>query len=300
MFIHTFSRALRSNLRRRVKLAVGPAILLLLSGVTAPASFSEAGGHGYDSIPHNLPGNLVSQAFEAQQTSEFGNQITFAGPSKSHHFGHVEVTMSSWGCQTGNWVNGCVTERGATFTVPITLNLYNPPATGSQFPGSRILSVTQTFTIPYRPSGDLVNCPAGERWYDKSSKTCFHGLATNITFDLSSELALPSTIVFGIAYNTSTAGYDPYGVETACFASSGGCGYDSLNVAVSEDPTDVSAGSNPNTGTVFWNTRTAASYCDGGTAGSNIFRLDSPGNGCWSYHAPGTLPAYVPAVRFKG
>lgn len=306
VFDRVFRQTLHSDLKRRLKLAAVPVVILLISGITAPMALADSGGHGYDSIPHRLPGNLPSLGFEATQTSEFGNQITFAGPTASQRFGSVEVTMSSWGCQTGRWFDDtCATEPGSTFTEPITLSLYNPPAPGSSRPGSLILSVTQTFTIPFRPSDDDVRCPpiigdTSGRWFDPSSKSCFHGLATNITFDIGSAVSLPSSIVFGIAYNTSTAGYTPYGVGTSCFASFAGCGYDSLNVAMSEDPTDVSAGTDPNPGTVFWNTATAANYCDGGTNGVGRFRLDSPGNGCWSDGAHGTLPALVPAVRFKG
>lgn len=113
---------------------------------------------------------------------------------------------------------------------------------------------------------------------------------------------MPSSIVFGIAYNTSTAGYAPYTVATPCFVSSGGCGYESLNVALSTDPTDLRAGSDANTGTVFWNTKVGSFYCDGGIHGSSVFRLDSPGPGmgCWSLGAPNTLPAQIPSVRFNG
>lgn len=59
--------------------------------------------------------------------------------------------------------------------------------------------------------------------------------------------------------------------------------YDSLNVAVS---TKLTTGGNPNPGKVFWNTATATDYCDGGAAGSDFFRLDSPGtspsDACWT------------------
>ena len=136
------------------------------------------------------------------------------------------------------------------------------------------------------------------------SKSCFNGQATNISFDIDPHVKLPSTIVYGIAYNTSDYGYSPYGPQ-ACSPpanNSAGCPYDSLNVALSTDATDVSAGSDPNPGTVWWNTSYAPNYCDGGTAGAGFFRLDSPGsrNGCWSFGAPNTLPAYVPSVEFSG
>jgi hypothetical protein len=83
--------------------------------------------------------------------------------------------------------------------------------------------------------------------------------------------------------------------------SSGGCGYDSLNVALSQDPTDLSEGSDPNTGTVWWNTSTPPNYCDAGAHGSGFFRLDSPSTPpCWGVNFPyNAAPFYIPAVQFK-
>jgi hypothetical protein len=100
--------------------------------------------------------------------------------------------------------------------------------------------------------------------------------------------------VFGIAYNTSHFGYSPFGETPSCYTSSGGCGYDSLNIALSNEPTNISVGTDPNQGTVWQNSPFGSQYCDGGAAGTNVFRLDSPGGGtnaCWS--------PYIPAVQFE-
>jgi hypothetical protein len=287
---------------RQLRLAAIPAAVLLTIGLTTSGALADSGARGYDSIPQPLPGNLPSWGFEATGTSEFGNQITFGGPSGANHVGSVEVTMSSWGCETGHWITfDCSTTPGSSFTEPITLTLYNPPAAGSALPGSKIATVTQTFSIPFRPSADNVNCTGTNlgKWFDRASKTCFNGLSNNITFDLDGKVDVPGSIVYGIAYNTSTYGYAPYGVQP-CSTSSAGCGYDSLNVGLSTDPTDLRAGSDPNPGAVFMNNRFPAQYCDGGADGANVFRLDSPSDGCWSFGAPNTLPAYIPSVRFKG
>jgi hypothetical protein len=48
----------------------------------------------------------------------------------------------------------CVTTPGDTYNVPITFNVYNV-GTGNVV-GTQIVSVTQTFAIPYRPSADNV------------------------------------------------------------------------------------------------------------------------------------------------
>ena len=125
---------------------------------------ADDGSHGngpviYDSTVSPLPGNLPSQAFEATSTSQFGDQIIF--DEGGRQLDSVTVTMSSWGCQSGNWYNGdCHTDDHATFSVPITFTIYNvnpsSPSTSlpiySTEPGSPIATLTQTFSIPYRPS----------------------------------------------------------------------------------------------------------------------------------------------------
>jgi hypothetical protein len=65
-------------------------------------------------------------------------------------------------------------------------------------------------------------------------KSCFNGLATNVTFAFAGE-TLPNSVTYAIAYDTTHYGFSPIGESAACFTSSGGCGYDSLNVAVSSD-----------------------------------------------------------------
>src|SRR4030095_4578893 len=190
-----------------------------------------------------LPGNLQSWAFEATGTSEFGDRVMFE-PATPRNLTTVTVTMSSWGCQSGTPSGGtCVTAPGATFSHPITLNIYNVAA-GNQV-GTLVGSVTQNFAIPYRPSADNVNCTGANfgKWFDASSNTCFNGLANNITFNLSG-LAVPNQVIFGVAYNTTHYGYNPI-VAAPCNASSAGCGYDSLNVAVADPAVYNTVGSNP-------------------------------------------------------
>lgn len=256
------------------------------------------------------PGNLPSHAFEAQQTAEFGNQITLTGSAK---IASVVVTMSSRGCQSGNWnFDNCVTTVGSKFNEPITLTIYQAPATdptiqpdtpGSGLPGAVILSVTRPFALPYRPSANHTKCigdEAGE-WFSSVRGECFNGLATNITFNLSSlSLTPPRNVVFGIAYNTSDYGAHPYGDATACHATAQGCGYDSLNVGLAQDPDNLNKGTDPHPGYAYWNTQTATNYCDNGAAGSGTFRFDSPGGtpACWGVVHSGTAPWYIPTIKF--
>jgi hypothetical protein len=277
-----------------------------IAAMVVPATVAGATGDNgvlYNSIISPVPGNLPSQPFQAQQTSEFGNQITLTEPAG--RLRTVVVTMSSWACQSGAWsTNDCSTDPGAKFTEPITLNIYNvPTSTSFPRPGSLIATITKTFSIPYRPSASEKCTDLGfpGRWFD-GKRGCFNGKAVNITFNFSPlHVTLPQDIVFGIAYNTSQYGYHPYGA-LPCEATAAGCPYDSLNVALSQDPTNLTRGSDPNVGKVFFNTATASLYCDGGAAGSGFFRLDSPSApSCWGVNTPGTnAPFYIPAVRFNG
>ena len=277
------------------------------SGGAAPAA-SVGAAPAASSVLYNSTvtltrvGNLPSVGFEADSVAEFGNQITLTRAAKA---GTVVVTLSSWGCQSGTWPgDNCVTAAGAKFTEPITLNIYHAPTvtTGpTVVPGARILSVTKTFSIPYRPSANTTKCTgtSAGQWYDKALGSCFNGLATNITFNLTSlNLSLPKSLVFGIAYNTSDYGYAPYGDSTACHSTTEGCPYDSLNIALSQDPTNVSRGTDPNPGTVFQYSSSAGEYCDNGAGGTSIFRLDSPGHPCWGVSTPDEAPWYIPAVEF--
>ena len=155
----------------------------------------------YDNIPNPIPGNLPSVAYEANSVSEFGDRVQFSGTGRL--LTTVVQTMSSWGCQSGHWNTAdCVTAPGATFSHPITLNIYNVGA--GNVVGSLIVSVTQTFAIPYRPSADNTNCTGANagKWFNGT--TCFNGFANTITFNLGGVI-VPNQVIYGIAYNTSTA-----------------------------------------------------------------------------------------------
>jgi hypothetical protein len=297
--------AKRETMRRAFLLAPVVGLLAASAGFATPAlAASSTGAKGdpdvlYKSTVTPLPGNLPSIGFQADQASEFGNQIRMTKTANT--VSKVTVTMSSFACQSGTW-NGptpCGTTPGAKFTEPITLNLYNAPTTGTFVPGSLIVSVTKTFAIPYRPSANATSCPSTPfQWFDGS--LCNNGKANNIVFSLASlHITLPQDIVFGIAYNTSQFGYHPFGA-LPCESTVQGCPYDSLNIALSQDPTNVTKGHDPDFGKLWWNTATASNYCDGGANGVNSFRLDSPSTTpCWGVNPPGdSAPFYVPAAQF--
>ncbi len=236
----------------------------------------------YDSTVSPLPGNLPSVGPEAYAFNELGDGVTFAGTARNLRA--VTVTLSSWGCQSGHWYSGdCVTTPGATFNIDITFNIYNA---GDPLPGAQIATRTQTFAVPYRPSADP-SCTGG-RWKEAASGICYNGLANNITFDFSSlNVVLPNAAVYGIVYNTTSYGPNPIGPSAPCFISSGGCPYDSLNIALAPV---VTVGSKQFPATLYQNTIYPTNYCDSGLAGVGTFRLDSPSSACWT--------GYIPAAKF--
>jgi hypothetical protein len=227
-------------MNKRLSILVALVAIFALAGSASAAQGSSVVYSSLVSSP--LHGNMPSVGAEAYAFNEFGNAVTFA-PSKNRSLSSAVVTMSSWGCQSGHWNTGdCVSTKGATFSESITFNVYT--SDGS----AKIASATQTFAIPYRPSASA-KCADG-RWFDSALKACFNGFATNITFNFAGG-TLPDAVVFGITYNTSGYGSSPFGYSNPCNATPAGCPYDSLNIALSEEPTDISAGSDTTPGSVW-------------------------------------------------
>lgn len=279
-----------------------PLLALAFAGAMAPAiadsSDTQESGVIYNSVISPLPGNLPSVGFESTAFNEFGNAVNFSS-SSNHVLSKVVVTMSSWGCAAGIWyLHTCSTPEDASFSQPITLNVYSPSTDGVN-PGAKIASVTNTFDIKYRPSAspECVGTDAG-KWYDEDSKTCFNGLAQNITFNVK-DVHVAGSAIFGITYNTTHYGYAPIGQGAPCFSTSAGCGYDSLNVAVTQDPTNVTVGTSVVPGKLWLASNAGGQYADNGAAGVGTFRIDSPNAApWWGVNDPYTsAPWYVPAIK---
>lgn len=272
--------------RTLIMLASLAGLALAIATPAAASSNGPAVPAIYNSIPAYSPGNLPSVGAEAYAFDEFGDQVEFVG--KSRVLSNVEVLLSDWACEEGHWydVGGCSSTPGNGFSLPMTLNIYEAEPEGAV--GKLLASDTQTFNIPYRPS-DSPLCPEGQQWYDRRSKACDHGLATTVTFDFTSQsITLPNKVIYGITYDTSHYGRKPIGSSAPCYSSSAGCGYDSLNIALAER---VLVGAQTVPGTVYQDSPYGFEYCDGGLAGVDLFRLDSPTSHCWE--------GYVPAVAFK-
>ena len=259
-----------------VRPLVAGLLAVAVLGLTA-ASASAA------SIPHSVlytstapgVGNIQSVGVEAYSFNQIGDEVILRRVAKLKS---VAVQLSSWACQTGAWnTNDCHTTAGATFTTPITLNLYRASSkdsgTGETTPGARILSVTRTFTIPFRPSASpkCVGGQAGE-WF-KKGQGCFNGLAHTIGFTLTGfNKTLPKDVVWGVSYNSNTSGPEPLGVPSPT---------DSLNVGLSPV---VRAGHQRFPGGIFWDTRFAGFSC-GPPFVPGDFNLDNAG-GCWAGDVP--------------
>jgi hypothetical protein len=271
---------------RRVMAAVAVLIGTLTAGlVTAPTAVSGATSPtvtAYDTTISPNPVSLPSEGFEATSTSEMGQQVAFsAGTSRS--LSNVVVDMDSWACQTGDWTNGpggstpCTTTPGATFSQPLTLNIYNVGPSNAV--GTLISTVTQTFNIPYRPTS--AGC-ADTTAFLGADNACYHGMLAPVTFTFPTPLTVPNSVIYGIAFNTTNYGASPVG-------GSGGP-YDSLNLALNDQGTGPSVGTDPaGSDSLYQNSSWSGAYCSGGTG---TFRIDDGlHDGCWT--------PYEPAVQFN-
>jgi hypothetical protein len=226
-------------------------------------------------------GNIPSVGVEAYSFNQIGDEVLLR--RRGAKLKSVAVQLSSWACETGAWFShDCQTTPGATFTTPITLNLYRASSTdvnGVTTPGELIATATKTFTIPYRPSASpkCIGGQAGE-WF-KKGQGCFNGLAHTIGFTLKGRnIHLPKDVVWGVSYNSDNSGPNPLGGSNAP--------EDSLNVGLAPV---VRAGHQRFPGGIFWDTRVASFSC-GSPFVTGEFNLDNAG-GCWA--------GYVPAVQFN-
>jgi|GEM_PF-2614539 len=157
-----------------------------------------------------LPKTPGSYGYAAASFNEWGDHIRIdGGPSE---LTRASVTLSSWACETGSWngtgPNLCSTSPGATFTHPITVNLYEVDGTNPTGVGALITTVTTVQTIPFRPSADP-SCDDPRKWM--SPEGCVNGQAVDVEFDLGG-IAVPEEFIASVAYNTSHRGYAPTGV----------------------------------------------------------------------------------------
>jgi hypothetical protein len=267
----------------------------LVVGLLAVAVLGLTAASASASVPHSVlytstapgVGNIPSVGVEAYSFNQIGDEVILRRVARLKS---VAVQLSSWACESGAWNTGdCVTTPGATFSTPITLNIYRAssadPNTGVRTPGPLLATVTRTFSIPYRPSASS-HCSSGA-WF-KNGQGCFNGLAHTIGFTLTGlKTKLPKDVVLGVSYNSDNSGPDPlHGT---------GAPEDSLNVGLSPK---VRAGHQRYPGAIFWDTRFAGFTCaaappDGnsGPFQTGVFNLDGPCDGATNSWA-GFVPAF--------
>jgi hypothetical protein len=273
---------MHGRIRARAAKLIGAllaATLALAVGAGAASAESEV---VYSDAPSPNPGNVVSQAFEATQTSQFGGLVELGGVARRN--GTVVVGMSSWACQKGAWTGTpeCLTERGAKSEVPIVLNINEVGPFGEV--GPLIRSVSKTVLMPYRPSESRFKCvnihgePTGA-WFYKG--TCFHGKYFKFMVGVG-KMTWPSKAIISVSYNTSDYGSEPQRPKP-CNSEPQGCFYDSLNVGLIEPPQAPTVGSDPAPNDAYQNTQYGPYWCDGGAGGTGTFRLDA---GCWAGYQP--------------
>lgn len=222
----------------------------------------------YNSIPSPFPTNLPSLGYQATQTSEFGDEIIFAGNARN--LTDVNITLSDWALysQYGDQVTASYTSTAAGWTTPLTLNLYNVGVGNSV--GSLIASQTINPTILWRPEASA-GCGTGFG----TSPDCYNGLAQNVTFNFTGTV-VPDQIIYGLVFNTQSYGPSPTGASGP---------YNSLNFALN-DTTGPSVGTDANSDALYWNTSTHSWY----TAYDSLataFQQDTN----WS--------GYLPAAQFE-
>jgi hypothetical protein len=234
----------------------------------------------YSSIPSPLKA-VASLGFEAYQGVEFGDGVNLTHTGR---LTKVRYVLSSWGCQSGHWnTHDCSSPNpNAKFGVPFTLNVYAADNSKPSGVGNLIRSMTSTFTIPFRPSSNPARCPNGETFFSSVDNACVHGLANVIEFDFfSTGPLLPSQIIVSLQYNTTHYGPQPIGESAPCYTSSGGCGYDSLNISADGPGGPVGSPIDPDG---IWDSFTnAADYCVP-SAGLGFRHDTAPG--CWTTNHP--------------
>jgi hypothetical protein len=277
-----------------------PTVCRSLYGSTTPATcFVKPGPGGpvcdkgdtnaaYNAMPFDVV-NCLNPAigFEAQSTSEFGDKVGLAGAARG--LVSLNVLFTSYACESGHWYDAaCATTAGDTFSLPVTANIYDPTVSLTV----PLASVTTTQTMPYRPSADP-SCPqipgggvAGAAWFNPlapSGGQCQNSIGKVLTFNFASGTTLPDTVVWTVAFNTTHYGAAPIGEGAACFGTSGGCPYDSLNVGDKSYSGAPYAGTDTDPDGVFLSSVAGGAYCDGGVGGTGFLRSDSP---CWTGFRP--------------
>ncbi len=242
------------------------AILIALLGVFAVLPVAGASAASpqvvYNAIPSPLPPNVPSVGFEATSTTQFGDYVHLGGTART--LNSVTVTMSDWAVYSDYSTDARYSANSATWTHPITVNVYSRHLGANGAPDTLLATATQTIAVPWRPAADPTCSPATD--WRAGDGQCYAGIAFNATFALNSpKVTLPNDVIVGVAFNTADYGATPIGNVGP---------YNSLNVGVPTGQT-ASVGTDDNADNVFWNTSYGPFYADSGASGVGIFRQDT-------------------------
>jgi hypothetical protein len=280
---------------------------VLYSSLVSPYSATNSPYDWYSE--NNPPNSWWSLSFGGTNATQFGDKINLASQSS---LGSATVILDSQACQTGSGTS-CATTAGATFSVPITFTIYQPGASSGMV-GAVLASETQTFNVPYRPSANPTDCPAGTpsieagatldgtQWFNAATGSCYYGMTYAATFNhftfTSHSHGLPTTVVYGVSYSASSGPASSLNVLLSTESASG-----VVTVGSDTDPGNlfVEAGSGSNdlggpTGEITCSTVVSNSFDEYNTAVGPY-----PG-GCGTDTQQGTgAPfepiAFVPAVE---
>jgi hypothetical protein len=278
---------------------------VLYSSLVNPYSATNSSNDSYSAT--NSPNSWWSFSFGGNNATQFGDKINLASQSS---LGSATVIMDSQACQTSTAAAPCVTTAGATFPVSITFNIYSPGSTAGTVDTTVLATETQTFNVPYRPSADPTECPAGTpsieagatldgtQWFNPATGTCYYGKTYAATFNhfrfTSRSHVLPTTVVYGVSYDASSG---PASSLNVLFSTESASGV--VTVGSDTDPgnlflADTAAGPSPEitcaptVGTSFAEYNTAV-----GATGCGTDTQQSP-------TAPYEPIAFVPAVELDG
>lgn len=159
----------------------------------------------YSNLPNTLAPNHLSIGLEATNTSEFGDRVNLA-PATPRTLARATVAMSTWSLASQFPALAGANPLG--WTHPFTFTIYDVGPGGAV--GAVLSQQTVTQLVPWRPETDPT-CPASSNpagGWRAGNGSCYAGLAFTMDFDLGG-LSVPSQIIFSMAYNTATAGYEP-------------------------------------------------------------------------------------------
>lgn len=149
--------------------------------------------------PETRIDNTPSLGYAATGTTEFGGQVAFAREGGVTDPSAVEVLMSVWTCEQGEWNSGCVTaDPTATFSAELTLNVYRVGPSNSV--GALLATQTKSFDLAYRPTADPT-CTSPTQ-FRASDGHCQNGSPQGVVFDGITG-ALPHRVIVTVAFTPS-------------------------------------------------------------------------------------------------